>query len=549
MIRTFDGVSVPTPHDVCIVGAGPVGIALAIACEAHGLRTLVLESGQREPTVDAASLSNGHVVVPERHADPEVAICRALGGTSRWWGGRCVPFDPLDFDTRLEDGHPAWPVSYAECSEWYDAAARFLGIATGPFSNESKDCRLDGVRFDELERWTPDTNMGHKYLALLEKSQSITVWLGATVTALRLSDDQSRLSGLEIHGTAGTLSFDTPMVCLSGGGIETTRLLLVARQRYPEKFGGMSGALGRYYMGHLSGKISQLALNDPTRLTEHAFFLEGTSYARRRYTVSADVRLRERLPNIAFWADNAPFHDHRHGSGTLSAVWAMLAIPPVGRRLVSEGVRRSHVGQSRQWLPHVLNICRSPAATLLDLFRIAKARKIDKPRRPGFLLHDRRATYALHFHAEQTPSRQSMMKLSDRCDRLGIPFLDVDIRFERSDAEGVVRAHRLLDNSLRAGNQGRLIFAATSTEDLVDQVLDQAADGFHQIGTTRMSRAPEDGVVDKDCKIHDLANVFVVSSSVFPTSGQANPTFLAVALALRLAEHLQRSSRSFAMAA
>jgi choline dehydrogenase-like flavoprotein len=66
----------------------------------------------------------------------------------------------------------------------------------------------------------------------------------------------------------------------------------------------------------------------------------------------------------------------------------------------------------------------------------------------------------------------------------------------------------------------------------------QASDGYHQTGTTRMGVAPSSSVVDQNCRVHGTTNLYIASTSVFPSSGQANPTFLAVAMALRLAEHI-----------
>ena len=66
------------------------------------------------------------------------------------------------------------------------------------------------------------------------------------------------------------------------------------------------------------------------------------------------------------------------------------------------------------------------------------------------------------------------------------------------------------------------------------------------MGATRMHRDPRQGVVDEDCKVHGIANLFVAGSSVFPTGGFANPTLTIVALATRLADHLKQVSRGFA---
>jgi choline dehydrogenase-like flavoprotein len=63
--------------------------------------------------------------------------------------------------------------------------------------------------------------------------------------------------------------------------------------------------------------------------------------------------------------------------------------------------------------------------------------------------------------------------------------------------------------------------------------------GNHHMGTTRMSADPFQGVVDADCRVHGLANLYVAGSSVFPSCGPVNPTLTIVALALRLADHIK----------
>ena len=70
---------------------------------------------------------------------------------------------------------------------------------------------------------------------------------------------------------------------------------------------------------------------------------------------------------------------------------------------------------------------------------------------------------------------------------------------------------------------------------------DSPAGVCHHMGTTRMHDSPKRGVVDADCRVHGLANLYAAGSSVFPTSGSANPTLTIVALALRLADSIRRS--------
>jgi choline dehydrogenase-like flavoprotein len=540
MLTVFSiGAEIPDCQ-VCVVGAGPVGIALALACEERGMSVLVLESGREQPEGFSAALTAGHRVNPVRHATPEIAICRGLGGTSRWWGGRCVPFDDVDLAARPHVAEAAWPITHEEVSRWYSAAAEFFGIGSARFVAEYQPRReLGNICFDQLERWAPEINAGVRHRLQLARSSRVTVMLGATVTEIGLSPDGCRVSGLTLADAEGKVRIEPQNVVLACGGLETTRLLLSEQQRRPDAFGGPGGSLGRYYMGHISGKIADLVLSDPSAAAEHDFFVDTGAFVRRRLTLTPEAQMRERLLNIAFWADNPPFHRSAHRKGVLSLVWLALAIVPMGRLLASEAIRVGHVGpRPHRWARHVWNVLGSPFATLADIAAIVRARFLSLPRKPGFLMRDRGGRYALHYHAEHAPNHLSSVKLSTASDALGLPFLDIDLQYTERDARSVLRAHEVLDSALRAVGLGKLEYHCAPAQARIASILQQACDGFHQIGTTRMGATPAEGVVDANCRVHGVENLFIASSSVFPTSGQASPTFVAVALALRLAGHL-----------
>ena len=119
--------------DTCVVGTGPVGMAVALELERLGHEALVLESGGMEPGDDEAV--RAEIVDPERHAAMELAVRRALGGTSWTWGGRCVAFDDIDWMDRPYVGEGArWPVGDAEVGPYYGRAAEYLLCGSGKFT-------------------------------------------------------------------------------------------------------------------------------------------------------------------------------------------------------------------------------------------------------------------------------------------------------------------------------------------------------------------------------------------------------------------------------
>lgn len=536
MLRRLDATTNLSAHDVCIVGAGPAGIAAALACEDAGLSVLLVESGLASERPAVGGLSTD-TFDPARHAPMEIAVRKGLGGTSRWWGGRCVPYDDIDFAQRAHVPLAAWPISHDTLSSRYERAATFFDIGSADFERTApKGSVRYGAGFDTLERWTPRIDCNEVHGPRLKASDRITVMLDATVTSLEFASEDNRVDAVIVSNATRQLRIPVKTLVLSAGGLETARILLTAQKAKPERFGGPSGVLGHYYAGHISGKIADLVLSDPASAADHDFFRDGATWVRRRFVLDATTQLAKGLLNTAFWIDNPPFHNPAHRNGILSLVWFALAIPPLGRRLVSEGIRTSHLGpRPYTWGRHLLNILTHPLATAMDAIGIVKSRMVDKPRKPGFTLRSRDGRYPLHYHAEQAPNPDSRVSLA--ADQLGAPRLNIDLRYSAADVRSVIDSHAALDAALRFSGQGRLDYYAEG-EALEALVLAQATDGFHQTGVTRMGDDPATSVVDADARVHGIDNLYIASAGVFPSSSQANPTFLVVALALRVADTL-----------
>jgi choline dehydrogenase-like flavoprotein len=526
--------------DLCIVGTGPVGMAMSLECDRLGLEVLVLEAGENAVNPAFSEASHAEIVDPERHAAMELAVCRALGGTSWTWGGRCVPYDDIDWLPRAFVADAHWPITHDEIRPWYRRAAEYLLCGSDRFDLPYKRKLSDGLTLDFVERWARESKVILEHRERLLASKHIRISLRSTVTRLNLSSDGSRLESLTVHTRQGTRIVKAKRIILAMGGVETTRLLLHTQQQSPATMGGVDGPLGRYYMGHISGKIASIVFDDPSMIADLDFKLDKTgAYLRRRFMLTTETQLQHKVLNTAFWPDNPAFYDPSHGSGVLSSVFLALAFPPTGRRLLSEAIRLAHTGPKPYRLPaHLRNAILGAPRGAMDIYRILRDRFIRKPKKPGFLVSNRNGRYALHYHAEQVPTAESRIQLSEERDSFGVPRARIDLRFVEQDVQSVIDSHLLLDKALQANGIGHLEYLYDATK-LRDRVWAQAADGFHQVGTTRMGTDPAQSVVDPNLKVHGVENLFVASSSVFPTSGQANSTMLAVAYGIRLVHHLK----------
>lgn len=523
------------------MGTGPVGMALAFECVKLGLSVVMLESGRLNPDGEISSASEAETYGTFHHASMADATCRRFGGASWLWAGRCVPFDPIDFDVRGYVPYSGWPISFEEIARWFPAAGQHLGCGDNNFTSPSTNFfGSDGsISADLLERWSKKPRLAQTYRSFIEQSNKISVYLDSTVIDIDIDGSSGRAS-VVIGGSRGPILISAESIVIAAGGLESTRLLLAARRSRPNLFGGLDGPLGRYYMGHLSGKIATIQFTEPSMAADFDYRLdEGGYYVRRRFSLTAETQLSHGLLNVAMWPDNAPFYDSRHKSGALSALYIALTIGPIGRRLLPDAIRANLIGIGRQdWAKHIRNIIFDGPVAVLQLASIIWSRYFSRYKKPGIMIKTRSGCYALTYHAEQVPNPNSRVTLSKEMDRYGMPRLLIDLRFTRADVESVIRSHDLLDHFLRKSGKGEIKFWHPR-ERLADVLLSSAGDGIHQVGTTRMGADPRTSVVDPNLKVHGLANLFVASTSVMPTTGQANPTFVAVALAFRLAHHLR----------
>ena len=191
---------------------------------------------------------------------------------------------------------------------------------------------------------------------------------------------------------------------------------------------------------------------------------------------------------------------------------------------------------------HLGNMLRHPLDVVRFALDFGVKRVFGKGRRPpGYFIDNAAKRYPLQYHAEHLPHYDSRVTLSDDVDELGMPRLDIDIEFTAADVDGVIKSHEHWDDHLRSQGVGRLEFLSN---DRAAAVRARSGGGFHQVGTTRMSRDEDAGVVDQHLTVHGVPNLHVVSSSVFVTSGQANSTFMIIVFALRLIEHLYGRRRT-----
>ena len=500
--------------DVCVVGAGAAGISMALRLANSRLRVCVVESGGFDPDPAVQSLYEGESV-GNQLADPMFCRLRYFGGTTNHWQGWCAPLDASDFEARSWVPYSGWPISKRDLDPYYETAQLIVELnayryEAGQFPIEDRDL----PRFDPHKlrvrywQYSPPTRFGTRYRDALRRATSIEVVLRANTVKIETDETATRVEAIHLRtltGRAGIVR--ARCFVLACGGMENARLLLATRDAEPKGLGTGSDALGRFFLQHPEAQVAQVVTDSPDSLVR-AFNQRQSEVGsiRAHITCAAPLQEQFRLLNAGF--DILVRRDFGAGYAALRAA-------------------RAEIGHG-QWQ----GLDEKLWAVLTDLDGVASG--LYKGAR-GMV-----SSLDLVAHAEQTPNPESRLTLTHERDVLGMPKLKVDWRLTRDDKRS------LLESTLRVGEElARLRLGRIKIEEWLlageDAWPNPIWSGCHHMGTTRMSDDPSAGVVDRNCRMHGVANLYVAGSSVFPTGGYVTPTFTIVALALRMADHIKGS--------
>lgn len=540
-------------YDLCVIGSGPAGIIVTLEYQklqpSHHI--LLIEYGPDKPPAHNPLDESIKIVDTQNHHLPSECTNKGLGGSSGTWGGRCVMYDEIDFEPRkILAGQCTWDRSlFLDSRRFADRAGEYFDC--GPAQFHVRDVPgVNGARIAEnfqngdvtdttLERWSLPTRFAARYRSQLLASPNIHLLTGWEAFSFAPPSHEGAVSAVRLRDFARQrqAQITARRTVIAAGAQETTRLLLKNPGVFQQR-GSPPDSLGRYYQGHVSGKIASVRFYGQPRHTEFGFLRtpEGI-YARRRFQFSPAALLKHNLLNTALWLDNPLYLDPAHRNGAMSVMYLAMITPYLKDCLAPPAIAHSVTkGRVTAIGPHLANVLRDFPQSLTVPAALFYSRYCLKRKLPGVFLYSPQNVYALHFHAEQVPVPHNRMELAGDRDTLNIHYQYTD-----HDVDSVIRAHALLDQWLRQCRCGELIYWFPRPE-LPAAIRAMSIDGLHQVGTTRIAKTSATGVLDENLKIWGTSNLYVCSSSAFPTSSQANPTFLLGAFAVRLAHHLSTPS-------
>jgi choline dehydrogenase-like flavoprotein len=534
--------------EICIIGSGPAGITLALELLKTKKKIILLTGGGYHETAASQDLHRGFVDSLTSHEPLEENRRRVFGGASTAWGGRCIPMDPIDFKKRSWIPFSGWPITYDELIPYYEKASNYLKSGVFEYDAPSFPHKLQiitgidnqDVISTRLERWSPPVNFVKDYAPFLKKEKEIQVILDSHLISFETLNGKNIYS---IKAQAGNTHFSikAKTFILACGGIENPRLLLASKNQFhPTGLGNKYDLVGRYYMSHFFGTYATLKPKDRENIKYDFEKDRQGVYLRRRWWITEKAQIENKIGNAIFF-----LHQANDQIGHRDVLYSVVFVTKFFISFVSKksiySIRSIWMKSKEDFLFHCKIILKEGWAELPTIIKIA-FKRFQMRRLPFVLPHVNSEKLGLYFQTEHMPKPNSRITLNEtECDALGIPRAKVHIEFNELDRKTILESHKIFIDRYKKLNIGEVTFSNMGLLEFIEKKINSFNSSAHHIGTTRMSDDPMLGVVDKNCLVHGISNLYIVGSSVFPTAGHVNPTLTIVALSVRLGDHLNKN--------
>jgi len=485
---------------VAIIGGGPTGISLSKSLVQKNFRVNLIEAGGIE--AESEELSKNCYDFKTASLIPDNV--HRLGGGSNYWIGRIGEFLPLDFKEINGIREQSFPISYEDLRPYYGDTFQMLS-GRRIFDSDlilSESARL-GIKVPpNLElRIIRYANKAYfrNTLKTLEHNPKFKLLLNQRCIEVQKVDSGSEAESYRLVSLKGgdeiVETYDLVILCC--GALQSPTLILNSPDLLTPQ---NSKIAGRFLMEHFEGFAGEITWNR----SRHSKILKRIQLNRNRETQKSQglglgIKISETLR-----------------SQNLTVNLQLEVIPRQRNYIFDPAIRT-------EWLPVFKSFYFFERAIRKTIAEITNT----------VMGVFGKATFSVWVKSEILPNPDS--KISILKDGLKIKTRYNHIVSEKSKSE-FIRALKTLGEELSLARVGDLKIKPTVLNG-TDQLLQ--GQNWHPMGTLRMGLDPEQSVCDSDLRLRSAERIYVGDASVFPSGSNANPTFTALALGLRLASHLE----------
>ena len=491
--------------DICVVGAGAAGISMALEWINTPYKVILLEGGGFEYDEQVQELYAGKTT-GQRYFPLKSIRLHYFGGTTGHWAGWCAEFDEIDFKKRDWIPRSGWPITLDDVKPFYPRAQKYVEVGPDNFTTahwQEKDATLKPFPFDGNKVWSkmwqfsPPTRFGTKYKDSIVNARNIHLYTYANVVDITAAENVSYIKEVTAKNYAGKQhTVRAKYFILACCSVQNARLLLSANKQAPKGLGNDYDHVGRYFMEHLEIKTGSVWLADPADVKLYMMDF-GVTKARAELAISEKMQTQFKILN---------------GTSSLSPL----------------EIAENQAAFIEVWTDEKDAMQKS----MKKLDSNAKPKHINIPK--GF------KAYQLFTRMEQAPNPNSRITLDTEKDSLGMPRAKLNWVLTPLEKNSLRMINTIIGQEVGRASMGRV-----KLFDYLQNVDDESwpsftGGGWHHMGTTRMSDDPKQGVVDANCKLHNINNLYVAGASCYVTASAVNPTLTLISLTIRLSDHLKQ---------
>ena len=491
--------------DICIIGAGAAGISIALDWMDSPFKVILLEGGGFEYDDRVQELYAGKTT-GQKYYPLRSARLHYFGGTTGHWAGMCSPFDPIDFKKRDWVPHSGWPITREDLDPFYEKANSVLKL--GPYNynydywnkeipNFNRFPLDDKVIRNKIWQFS-QAQFGNIYKKTVEEAKNIHLYTYANAVDIKTEENVSTVTEVIVKNYAGKIhSVKAKHFIMACGAIQNARMLLASNTQAPKGLGNDNDLVGRYFQEHLEVPSAELWLSKPFP-TDLYSWQYGVTKAYAELAITEEVQSKEKMLN---------------GTASLQPLSFAIHEKPRMETWQDGDPRKSAENMFSSWDEAAEKAINEKGS--IDL------------------------AYQLNTRIEQAPNPNSRITIGPEKDELGVPRANLHWELTALDKYSVRKIYKILGQQFGLAGIGRIRLKEFLRDENDDTFPDSTNGGWHHMGTTRMSEDPKTGVVNSNCQVHGITNLFVAGSGCYVTSAAPNPTLTVTAISLRLSDYLK----------
>jgi choline dehydrogenase-like flavoprotein len=513
MNNRYDKDIILTGKEVLIIGGGTMGLFLANELIKKGRKVVIVEAGNENLQ---SFESDEFTTVGQFHSGVSIGRTKAIGGTSNLWGGQLARFIENDIESKNNYNQPNWPISWSELHPYYKATFALLGFENS--TSEYSKILTDDLNYLEKFHtyWLKQPNFKSHYYTILQKSPLVKIFSDAIVTDLDF--ESGTCISIKIKDKNGCFSIKGfEKIVFAQGTIEIIRLLLKtkSKENCPYK---NNQFIGKYFQDHLGLKVAKIKNPSKSLFNEFA------------NTIKSGNKLQPKIRLIPQKSDNEYLGMSSYFSFASDISQNLDLFKQFMKALMGRNKLEMNFAEKVRFF---FKSIKSLRFAFPLIYRYVIDNKIYIPFN---------SQVSLCLQTQQISIEQSSILIDEKLsDSNGMPKVILNWKIDGREFKRINLFCDQIVKFISDNNYGEVVFEPWYEKEIKlsnNEWMKSITDTYHIAGGTIMSTDSSNGVVDENLKLHQTNNIFIAGPAVLPTSSYANTGLTALALVVRLSEHL-----------